>query len=228
MKKGTDRGMRRWRAIALVAAGLTIGVTMMATSAGAHVGGTVSHLWGHLKPITDARYANAVSGTDKAKDADKLDGKDSSDFGVAYLSNATLTDFCAFTTAPEFCTWVDITVPAGKTLRVKVDATGTAYSSDADRISVRLGYRAFGTTNAPTYFSQWTPVTLPAAVQTSFANSGTTTLGPGTWSVGVVTLTNGALDIAPGDTGWTQFVATVSNAAAPAPVTARVPSMRSR
>lgn len=83
MKKRTDRGMRRWRAVALVAAGLTIGVTMMATSAGAHVGGTVSHLWGHLKPITDARYANAVSGTDKAKDADKLDALDSS----AFVSN---------------------------------------------------------------------------------------------------------------------------------------------
>jgi hypothetical protein len=80
MKKGTDRGMRRWRAVALVAAGLTIGVTMMATSAGAHVGGTVTHLWGHLKPITDARYANAVSGTDKAKDADKLDALDSAAF----------------------------------------------------------------------------------------------------------------------------------------------------
>jgi hypothetical protein len=57
LKKATDRGMRRWRAVALVAAGLAIGVTMMATPAVGHVGGTVNHLWGHLKPKADARYA---------------------------------------------------------------------------------------------------------------------------------------------------------------------------
>jgi hypothetical protein len=57
MKKGTDRGMRRWRAVALLAAGLAIGVTMTATPAMSHVGGTVSHLWNtHIKPKADARY----------------------------------------------------------------------------------------------------------------------------------------------------------------------------
>jgi hypothetical protein len=30
---------------------------MVGTPAGAHVGGTVNHLWGHLKPKADARYA---------------------------------------------------------------------------------------------------------------------------------------------------------------------------
>jgi hypothetical protein len=73
LKKGTDRGMRRWRAVALLAAGLAIGVTMMATPAMSHVGGTVGHLWkDHIKPRADARYVNAVAGTDKASVADKL------------------------------------------------------------------------------------------------------------------------------------------------------------
>jgi hypothetical protein len=72
---------RRWKVVALLAVGMAIGVTMTATPAASHVGGTVAHLWSHLKPLADARYANAVAGTDKAKNADKLDGRDS----VAYL-----------------------------------------------------------------------------------------------------------------------------------------------
>ena len=72
--------MRPRRTIAVLAVGIAIGTTMAASPAGAHVGGTVSHLWNHLKPLADARYANAVSGTDKAKDADKLDGLDSAAF----------------------------------------------------------------------------------------------------------------------------------------------------
>jgi hypothetical protein len=49
---------RRWKLVALLAAGIAIGVVMVGTPAGAHVGGTVAHLWGHLKPRADARYVN--------------------------------------------------------------------------------------------------------------------------------------------------------------------------
>jgi hypothetical protein len=49
---------RRWKLVALLAAGIAIGVVMVGTPAGAHVGGTVTHLWGHLKPKADARYVN--------------------------------------------------------------------------------------------------------------------------------------------------------------------------
>ena len=67
LKKGSDRGMRRWRAVALLATGVAVGVTMMATPAASHVGGTVGHLWNdHIKPRADARYVNAVPGTDAA------------------------------------------------------------------------------------------------------------------------------------------------------------------
>jgi hypothetical protein len=39
-------------------AGALMGMVMIGTPAGAHVGGTVSHLWNqHIKPKTDARYA---------------------------------------------------------------------------------------------------------------------------------------------------------------------------
>jgi hypothetical protein len=47
---------KRWAAVALLAAGIAIGVVMVATPAGAHVGGSVNHLWNHLKPKADKRY----------------------------------------------------------------------------------------------------------------------------------------------------------------------------
>jgi hypothetical protein len=74
LKKGTDRGMRRWRAVAVLALGVAIGTAMMATPAWSHFQASISHLQSHFDP----RYANAKAGTDKAKNADKVDGFDSS------------------------------------------------------------------------------------------------------------------------------------------------------
>jgi hypothetical protein len=77
---------RRWRATAILATGVLVGVLLVGTPASAHVGGTIAHLVGHLdnyfytKSKSNDRFANAVAGTDKAKNADKLDGLDSGDF----------------------------------------------------------------------------------------------------------------------------------------------------
>jgi hypothetical protein len=49
---------RRWKVVALLAAGIAIGVVIVGTPAGAHVGGSVNHLWNHLKPKADKRYVN--------------------------------------------------------------------------------------------------------------------------------------------------------------------------
>jgi len=47
---------RRWRLVALLAAGIAIGVVMVATPAGAHVAGW-AHNWNqHIKPKADKRY----------------------------------------------------------------------------------------------------------------------------------------------------------------------------
>jgi hypothetical protein len=48
----------RRTAVALLAAGMAIGIVMVGSPAGAHVGGTVNHLWNHLKPKADPRYVN--------------------------------------------------------------------------------------------------------------------------------------------------------------------------
>ncbi|MBW3593117.1 MAG: hypothetical protein KY396_05440 [Actinobacteria bacterium] len=55
-RKSTRRRIRGWRTAAVLATGVAIGTTMMATPAIGHVGGTVGHLWNHLKPKADARY----------------------------------------------------------------------------------------------------------------------------------------------------------------------------
>jgi hypothetical protein len=47
---------RRWKLVALLASGIVIGVALAGTPAAAHVGGTVGHLWSHLRPWADARY----------------------------------------------------------------------------------------------------------------------------------------------------------------------------
>jgi hypothetical protein len=75
MQEGSRKVSRRWHTASVLAIGVAIGAVMVATPAGTHVGGTVAHLWKkHIKPKADVRYANAVAGTDKAKNANKVDG----------------------------------------------------------------------------------------------------------------------------------------------------------
>jgi hypothetical protein len=59
----------RWKVVALLAAGIAIGIVMLGTPAGAHVAGW-THNWNkHVKPKTDARYH-----TKAASDARYLPG----------------------------------------------------------------------------------------------------------------------------------------------------------
>lgn len=157
-KKEIGRGLRRWRAVALLAAGLAIGVTMMATPAMSHVGGTVGHLWNdHIKPRADARYANAVAGTDKAKDADKLDGFDSSQLAsfIGTFQGGSYSDICTAGTRPASgffeCATVTIAVPAGQTYVVAIESSASFVETS-------------GTAN---------PVTMCTAVRVSTATAGT-------------------------------------------------------
>jgi hypothetical protein len=84
----TVNGTSRWRTIALLAIGLSLGSAITATPVASHVGGTVSHLWTkHIRPKTDARYytkaqaeGRFVSSFETASNADRLDFRDSSDF----------------------------------------------------------------------------------------------------------------------------------------------------
>jgi hypothetical protein len=55
------RVTRRWRTAAVLAAGIAIGVVMVATPAASHIGG-VFHLWNnHIKPKADARYDRVLT-----------------------------------------------------------------------------------------------------------------------------------------------------------------------
>jgi hypothetical protein len=73
--KPEKRGLRRWRTTGVLALGLVIGVVLLAPPAGAHFLPSISHIWRHIKPMADKRYANAVPHTDKAKNAAALNGR---------------------------------------------------------------------------------------------------------------------------------------------------------
>ena len=71
---------RRWKAVAVLAVGVAIGVSISATPAVGHVAGWV-HNWNtHIKPRADARYVNVG---ETATNADLLDGLNSTAFYAA-------------------------------------------------------------------------------------------------------------------------------------------------
>jgi hypothetical protein len=112
--RGKDR---RWKVVALLAAGVAIGVSISATPAVGHVSGWV-HNWNtHIKPRTDARYytkpaaeARYYNVGETAANADALDGVDSTallrdDAGVYTSTGPSNADDSKFTV---------VNCPAGK------------------------------------------------------------------------------------------------------------------
>lgn len=49
---------RRWKRVALLAAGILMGAAMVGTPVGGHVTTSVSHIWKHIRPKADVRYVN--------------------------------------------------------------------------------------------------------------------------------------------------------------------------
>jgi hypothetical protein len=232
-KKEIDRGLRRWRAVALLAAGLAIGVTMMATPAMGHVGGTVSHLWNdHIKPRADARYANAVAGTDKAKDANNLDGLDSLAFGQKFAkSGKTVTDVCSTPATWNECAPISITVPAGKTYQALITSESSMYEDDAAnnvlfcvsaRLSTAVGANCVGEERG---------LTVPVGEMEAITATTWRTLTAGTWVISGAINPASALDFtAAFDFGFTRNVVVLFDGAAPtlAGLQARVSNSQSR
>jgi hypothetical protein len=92
MQEGRFSG--RWRIATLLTVGALVGILVGASPASAHFTASISHIWHHIKPKADARYANAVPHTDKAKNANKVDGLDSTDLarGQVHVRNTTAND----------------------------------------------------------------------------------------------------------------------------------------
>jgi hypothetical protein len=72
---GEGNRTRRWKTATVLALGAVIGTMLVAQPAGAHFLPDIGHIWSHIKPKADARYANAVAHTDKAKNAAKVEGQ---------------------------------------------------------------------------------------------------------------------------------------------------------
>lgn len=98
---------RRWKAVALLAAGMAVGVVMVGTPAGAHVS-SWAHNWNkHIKPKADKRYVKKsavktiqgayAAGLQAASTSD--DGWDSISFGFQ-LASAPIDHFIPDGAAP--------------------------------------------------------------------------------------------------------------------------------
>ena len=81
---------RRWKVVALLATGIVIGVAMAGSPAGAHVGGTVNHLWSHLLPKADARYERPVIQTGQTVRGTIGFRAEASSAGIEFGANANL------------------------------------------------------------------------------------------------------------------------------------------
>jgi hypothetical protein len=82
---------RRWRLVALLATGVAIGTAMAAVPATAHVGGSVLHLWEHIKPLADARYAShaEVNAYSSAQSAHRSFGPSNAAAGPGFTTVVT-------------------------------------------------------------------------------------------------------------------------------------------
>jgi len=85
------KGSRRWRLVALLALGVAIGTTIVATPASANIGG-VFHLWNeHIKPLTDARYytKGQVNAYSSAQSAHRSSGPSAASAGPGFTTVVT-------------------------------------------------------------------------------------------------------------------------------------------
>jgi hypothetical protein len=58
VEQGRTWKARRLKLVALLTLCIAIGAGIGGSPAGAHVGGTIEHIWNHLKPKADKRYVN--------------------------------------------------------------------------------------------------------------------------------------------------------------------------
>jgi hypothetical protein len=184
MQKEGKQVSRRWRTAAVLALGVVIGTMLLATSAGAHVGGTVSHLWNdHIKPKADARYANAVAGTDKAKNANNLDGIDSLDLiNRASNTRADHQDATPVTLA-EYPSLTDVVQTSittrGASSQVLIVGQFTAQNTSSNSGDVFAQALADGTVVDGLYWASLGATSAPVFPRAQLAVSRVITLGPG-------------------------------------------------
>lgn len=129
---------------------------MFISPAGAHVGGTVTHLWTqHIKPkVTALVYTKTQSNarylgkTAKAADANLLDGVDSSLYmrdDVVVVSSTSTSD----STSPKFHT---ITCPSGR----RAVGGGGAINNGGDLVALQDSHPAsFGNNNVSNPAEEW-------------------------------------------------------------------------
>jgi hypothetical protein len=144
--KGRTLWPAGWRAVVLLIVGSVMGANLIAPAV-AHVAGW-THNWDvHIKPKAEPRYANAVAGTDKAKDSDKLDGVNSTVL-MGGFDAQTITGSTSLTTTVTDVATITVDAPSAGFVILTGNGMFTANhtSGTADFLRVWLT-TASGTTN---------------------------------------------------------------------------------
>jgi hypothetical protein len=139
--KNNKKGWGRWRTTGILALGAIIGTMLLAPPAGAHFLPSISHIWHHIKPKADARYANAVPHTDKAKNADKVDGRHANQLVRAATDGGNTSVVIAGTstdTDPTTLNTVSINAPKSGALLVSWSAWQTCAGAEIAEVKMYL------------------------------------------------------------------------------------------
>jgi hypothetical protein len=142
---------RRRRAVSLLALGLVVGIAMTAAPASGHVTGSVAHLVQHMKNVfytktqSDQRFANAIPGTDIARNADKVDGVNAN--GLTRVAGASTGEETEIVSPLPYLT-LNITAPSAGF--VLVNGSFTGFTSPAAAAQFRV---AIVKTTPPTAFA---------------------------------------------------------------------------
>jgi hypothetical protein len=183
----TNRSTRRRRTIIVLALGVAIGTMLFASPAGAHFAPSITHIWAHIKPKADARYANAVAGTDKARDANKLDGIDSLDLINRAANTGADHQVASPVPLAEYSSFTDVVQTSittrGASSQVLIVGQFTAQNTASNSGDVFGQALADGVVVDGMYWASLGATSAPVFPRAQLAVSRVITLGPGVHTI---------------------------------------------
>ena len=167
--------------------GALVGALLFATPASAHFAPSISHIWFHIKKLADPRYANAVPGTDKAKNADKLDGHNSQEFINRSASSGADEQNATPVVLTEYSTWTDVLTvnltTQGASSKVLIVGQFTAQNTSSNSGDIFGQVLVDGVKSDGNYWTDLGSAAPPVFARGQLSVSRVVTLGPGAHTI---------------------------------------------
>jgi hypothetical protein len=161
---------RRWKLVALLAAGMAVGVVMVGTPAGAHIG-SVTHLWNkHIKPKADKRYQRIPTSTQHYAIAGSALVPNDGSRGDTFVPGTGDEDPGWCYTGGEF--YAEIHLPHGAKLTgltVDYDDDSGTVGSNGSVFVTRMAFRGRGGTYEDIFFASLPNTGTPGDTATANA-----------------------------------------------------------